>query len=201
MKKSTVILYWVLLLVPAIIIGAVGFRLLSNEQDRWERMERTTALERARAIAQTIRNTVESVEREITDSLIAIPPESLLDTLLTWEKENPLIRNVFVWQPKLGLRYPSSGDHASSEQMRFMNRYQTLFLGRTAWLPEDSKALTDLSGSTKNVPKPSKGPSTQAQTYERTLTQRARIAVVGPTSGAIAANRIPNNLWLDTLVQ
>ncbi len=174
MKKSTVFLYWVLLIVPAIIIGAVGFWLLSNEQERWERMERTTALERARAIAQTMRNTVEGVEREITDGWLAIPRESLLDTLLMWDKENPLIRNVFIWQPKLGLQYPSSADHASPEQMRFVNRYQTLFIGRTAWLPDDPKALSDLSGSTRNVSKPSKGPSIPAQTYERMLMQRAK---------------------------
>ena len=91
-----------------------------------------------------------------------------------WDKENPLIRNVFIWQPKLGLQYPSSADHASPEQMRFVNRYQTLFIGRTAWLPDDPKALSDLSGSTRNVSKPSKGPSIPAQTYERMLMQRAK---------------------------
>jgi signal transduction histidine kinase len=174
MKKSTVFLYWGLLLVPALIIGVVGFRLLSNERERWERMERTTAQERARAIAQTMRNTVDSVEREITDGLLAIPRESVLDTLLMWERENPLIRNAFVWQPKRGLRRPSSGDHASSEQMRFLNRYQTLFLGRTAWLPDDPKALSDLPGSASDVQSPSEAPDKQAQSYKKTLTQRAQ---------------------------
>jgi signal transduction histidine kinase len=174
MKKSTVFLYWGLLLVPALIIGVVGFRLLSNERERWERMERTTALERARAIAQTMRNSVEGAEREITDGLLAIPRESILDTLFMWEKENPLIRNVFMWRPKKGLEYPNSGDHASSEQMRFLNRYQTLFLGRTAWLPDDPKALSDLPGSASNVQSPSKASAKQAQSYERSLTQRAQ---------------------------
>jgi signal transduction histidine kinase len=149
MKKRSVFLYWALLLIPAVLIGAAGARLLSGEQERWNQMERAAALERARAIAQTIQLTMERAEREITDGLMAIPQENLLDSLLTWERENPNIRNVFVWSPTSGLQYPSTGEQASAEQVRFMIRYQTLFMPRKAWLPEESSDLADGSGSSK----------------------------------------------------
>lgn len=149
MKKRSVFAYWALLLIPAVLIGAAGARLLSSEQERWNQMERAAALERARAIAQTIQLTMERAEREITDGLMAIPRETLLDSLLTWERESPSIRNVFIWRPKLGLRYPNPGEQASSEQVRFMIRYQTLFMPRKAWLPEESSDLADGSGSSK----------------------------------------------------
>jgi len=132
-------------------------------------MERASAQERARGIAQIIGVTVEGLEREITDGLLVVPKATLLDSLLLWETENPTIRNVFVWLPGIGLQYPTRGKQASLEQMRFIARYQTLFAARGAWLPLDSGVLTDLSRSTKT----GKTSSFPQQTYDTRRLQRA----------------------------
>jgi len=169
MKKRSVFLYWALLFIPTVLIGLAGIRLLSSERERWEQMERASALERARAIAQSIRLTVESVEREITDGLLDIPQETLLDSLLLWESENPSIRNVFIWQPKSGLHYPSASKQSSSEQMRFIARYQTLFAARTSWLPDAAESPGDASRSSKG----GKASSWSQLTYDRQMVQRS----------------------------
>jgi signal transduction histidine kinase len=168
MNKRSVFLYWALLLIPTVLIGVAGTRLLSSERERWDQMERVSALERARGIAQTIRATVEAVEREVTDGLHAIREEALFDRLLSWESEHPGIRNVFIWQPRIGLRYPSAGEQASQEQMRFIARYQSLFAARGSWLPKDSDELTDSSKSTK----PDKMQLSPQPTYDRQMQQR-----------------------------
>lgn len=173
MKRRSVFLYWALLLIPTVLIGVAGIRLLSTEQERWDQRERASALERARAIAQTIQITVEDLERQTTDGLLALPRDTILDPLLEWEKANPSIRNVFIWQPKVGLRYPGAGEQASSEQMRFMLRYQSLFVGRASWLPDESSALTDMLNAPRTDQKPSKNASTPEQTYDRQLPQKS----------------------------
>lgn len=173
MKKRSVFLYWGLLIIPTVLIGAAGVRLLSSEQDRWDQVERTYALERARAIAQTIRFVVEGMEREITDGLIALPRETLLEALLTWERENPGIRNIFIWQPLTGLLYPSAGEQAASEQMRFILRYQPLLVGRAAWLPDDSSDFPDISSSSTTDQAQGKTSSPGQQSYERQFLQRS----------------------------
>jgi len=137
-------------------------------------MERASALERARAIAQTIQVAVESLERDITEGLTSIPREALLDSLLLWEKENPTIRNIFIWQPGVGLRYPSGGKQSSAEQMRFIARYQTLFVARTSWLPDDSTDRTDALRSTKSEKSLDKAPLPLQQSYQRQMLQRSQ---------------------------
>ncbi|MEW6112958.1 MAG: HAMP domain-containing sensor histidine kinase [Thermodesulfobacteriota bacterium] len=173
MKKRSVFLYWGLLLIPTVIIGVAGIRLLSSEQERWDQMERASALERARAIAQGIQLTVEGVQHEITEGLTGIRRQDLLDTLLAWERENPSIRNIFVWQPKVGLKYPIAGEQASAEQMRFMLRYQSLFLGRPSWQPDGSGIGSDPSISTGTDQKPSKGPQVREEISDGQLLQRS----------------------------
>jgi len=182
MNKRSVLLYWALLLIPTVLIGVAGTRLLSSERERWDQMERASALERARAIAQTIGVTVDGIEREITDGLLAIPHETLLDSLLLWEAENPSIRNIFIWQPGVGLRYPSAGKQASLEQMRFIARYQMLFVVRGSWLPQDSGSLTDLSrsaktGKTSSLPQQLQRTPSKSQQRQSAQTGQSRTQV------------------------
>jgi signal transduction histidine kinase len=182
MKKRSVFLYWGLLLVPAALIAIAGVKLLVGEQERRNQMERAAALDRARAIAQIMQITTDGVEREITDGLIAMPQENLLDNLLTWEKENPGIRNVFIWRPKTGLAYPVVGAQASSEQMRFVARYQTLFVGRTSWLPPDSGSFADLSNVTRTDDRAEKSSSAQNQAYGGRFLQKSQSRFPEPQS-------------------
>ncbi len=97
MNKRSIIFYWLLLIIPTFIIGITAFGLLRHEQERIDQSFRSSMLDRVRAIAETIQITVEAVEDELTDALHRLPlNNNLTDALLTWETNNPLIRNVFI---------------------------------------------------------------------------------------------------------
>lgn len=145
MKKRSIILYWLLILVPAVIISILAFRLLTHEQERINRLALASMEDRARAIAETLQITVEKVEDGLTESLSFIPEESLEKTLLEWLDRNPLVRNVFIWDETDGLEYPLPGKAATSEERAFMFRFDGLFSGRTSW-PE-KEALFESDGS------------------------------------------------------
>lgn len=163
MKLRAGIVYWLLLLVPTLVIGAVGIHLLRHEQQRLDRLERDSALDRSRALAETLQRSVESAERDVSAALRRIPEEQLLETLLRWERTNPLIRNVFVWKPGVGIQYPVAGVSATREERLFLVRYDALFVGRVPWWQDDSetqgtpKSSTPDSGETISRPQISRG--------------------------------------------
>ena len=152
MEKRSVLLYWLLILIPAIIISSVSFRLLYHEQERVNRLAISAAEDRTRAIAETLQLTIEAVEEELTRSLLNIPDGKLLETLLDWEKNNPLVRNVFIWDEVSGLKYPEKGMAATSEERNFISRFQGLFSGRIPWPSKTSNAANDHSVSVSPNP-------------------------------------------------
>ena len=160
MKKRSIILYWLLLLVPTLLITVAAFQMLRHEQKRINEQARSSALDRVRAIADTVKITVADVEDGLTEALRRIPPTRLISVLSTWETRNPLIRNVFVWRPKRGLQYPQKAAPLKSEERRFIGRYEALFSGRVPWR----------SGG---VEKPDKGPD-----LDQTSPQKARSNLV-----------------------
>ncbi len=146
-------MYWLLFLVPTLVIGVAGIQLLRHEQERLNQVERSSARDRARAIAETLRITVDAVEHDITEALLGIPGDRLIETLQEWNETNPLIRNVFAWKPKQGLLLPPiPGASPTSEERLFMARYGALFSGRIPWRsggdkgPEVSKDPQQVSG-------------------------------------------------------
>lgn len=150
--KDSILIYWILLLVPTVIIGAAAFRLLLHEQERINRAAVSSASDRADAIAETIRITIEEVEEELTQSLFQIPEERLKKTLLTWEENNPLIRNVFIWSREAKLVYPLASMESTSEERRFITRYDALFSGRIPWQHQNN--LSSDMGQTQGTPSP-----------------------------------------------
>lgn len=133
MSKRTIILYWLLLLVPTLVISLAAFRLLHHEQERITEQTRNAVQDRLRIIADNLQIDVSSVEEELIDSLQQIPSTNLTETLLAWQRKNPLVRNVFVWNSRLGLQYPPSNQATTGEERRFVNRYEALFSGRITW--------------------------------------------------------------------
>ncbi len=134
MKKSSIIFYWLLILVPALVMSISAFNLLSHEQERLNNLAIASVHDRARTIGETLQVTVEAVEDELTDALHGIAEESLEEILLEWEQNNPLVRNVFIWDESTGLRYPQKGMASTSEERRFILRYDGLFSGRIPWV-------------------------------------------------------------------
>ena len=133
MKTRSILLYWLLILIPAIIISSAAFRLLYHEQERINRLSVSAVEDRARVIGESIQVTIDAVEDELTRSLLDIPEDNIQATLLDWEENNPLIRNVFIWDKDRGLLYPEKGLASTSEERNFTSRFEGLFSGRIPW--------------------------------------------------------------------
>ena len=133
MMTRSVLRYWLLLLLPTLVIVVAAYRLLQYEQARLDDSFRDTHLNRARSVAQGLKQTVQVVEDTLLSALKDLTPETVETTLPAWVNQNPLVRNVFIWSSRTGLRYPPPGLAANQEEHRFITRYATLFDGRQPW--------------------------------------------------------------------
>ena len=99
----------------------------------------------------------------MTRSLLQIPDEQRTEALLQWERENPLVRNGFVWEPKKGLVFPDPKGPSSMETRRFLSRYDTFFSERE---PFPASAMeSDTKGASAAEP----GPAVKSQRALREL--------------------------------
>ncbi len=133
MNTRSIVLYWLLVLVPTLVVAAAVVRLLTFEQDRIVQQASSAALDRAKTIAETLQVTVETVEANLSEALREIPPDRVFETLQDWHENNPLVRNVFMWRPGTGLEYPQRGRTGTMEEKQFVLRYDALFSGRQRW--------------------------------------------------------------------
>lgn len=129
-RRRSIIAFWALFLVPTLIMAAAAFRLLQHEQERISRVKVQTMIRQAEAIAQTIHLTLDGVKGNLTQALLDLPMDSVKENLLTWESTNPLVRNVFIRGETGRLVYPVRGMESTSEERRFISRYDGLFSGR-----------------------------------------------------------------------
>lgn len=125
-------MFWTLTLVPTLIISTIAFKLLSHEQDRIHRAAVQALRQRAETVAHTIHITMEAVMDNLQQSLLAFEPEHLEQQLLQWEGQNPLVRNVFIYQGQ-DLIYPERSKASTREERFFITRYDALFTGRVSF--------------------------------------------------------------------
>ncbi len=127
-------MFFVLLLcVPTLLAAGAAFRLLLHERERIAGQALAAEETRVRAVAESIQLAVATVEDELTAQLRAMPADRLREELVAWQEANPLIRHVFVWHPRSGLRYPVQDASCTREEQRFVARYEALFSGRLPW--------------------------------------------------------------------
>lgn len=143
-KIRSIIVFWVLFLVPALMIAGFACTLLLHEQERINLSSVRALSQRAQAIAETIHVTIETIQDNLEQSLQEIDKQRIEDELLPWEQENPLVRNVFVFQPGQKLLYPQAGTGAY-ETRRFVARYEPFFSGRVKF------DVNTLAESDKNI--------------------------------------------------
>ncbi|MCK4564930.1 MAG: HAMP domain-containing histidine kinase, partial [Verrucomicrobia bacterium] len=86
------------------------------------------------------------VQDELLRALQALSPENLEQALRIWEQDNPLVRNVFIWQGANDLLLPDSTLPLTREQREFLQRYNTLFNGSRSW--EEANGQEDATPST-----------------------------------------------------
>ena len=146
MKTRSIILYWLLLLVPTVTIAIAAFHVLSREQERIIHEATAAARDRASAIAEHISISIRTVEDDFIDALQRIPEGEEVETLSQWQRNNPLVRNVFTWKPGIGLQYPRPGAGATADERRFITRYDALFSGRVPWWAAETES--SMSGRT-----------------------------------------------------
>jgi hypothetical protein len=139
-------LYWILLLVPTLIVGAGALLLLQREQGRLaaragqvDEARRAALSARAQLAAESLELIVGDVESGVLDTL-AEPSESLLETFLPeLEKGNPLVRNAFLCAENGRLLLPAEG--AAGEAARgFRRRFAALLQRDPPWSPASLQA-------------------------------------------------------------
>ena len=137
-KPKLIILAWLLLLVPTLLLGVGALQLLQSEEQRLLNSAATAATDRTEAIAGNIDLAVAEVQAGLLETLIQLPQKNLLVQLDNWKRENPLIRNGFVWQQGKGLIVPNPEQPASDEELAFVRRYLPLFTNQSNWQPPAS---------------------------------------------------------------
>ncbi len=136
--RGSILLFWVLLMVPTLILSGVAFKLLSHEDARLRKANINTMMDQARTLAGKIDLTIDTVQHNLTQSLSELwtPGQgpsaiaSLQHQLLNWERNNPLVRNVFIYHRKKGLLYPERTLAATKEERQFIQRFLPLFSGK-----------------------------------------------------------------------
>lgn len=139
MRRRIILLYALLVILPALITGGLLFRLLDHERDRIARQANDAVTTRIETFGAALRSTVATVQDGITAELAELETDDLGATLQEWQDTNPLIRNVFIWNSSTGLTWPEPGSPATKEETRFVTQFAALFSGERPWsVPEES---------------------------------------------------------------
>lgn len=134
-----IFLYWVLLLVPTLVVGGGALVLLWREQERLvkrgeyaDAAREAAVTARARLIAENVELLVGDVQTGLLEAL-AIEPEAGLDGFLAeWERTNPLVRTAFRATADGRMLRPQA--RAGSEDERgFLRRFAKQFGNRPPW--------------------------------------------------------------------
>lgn len=133
MRKYLIMVYWLLLIVPALATGVWALRLLKHDQERLARLTTVARQARVNDTAVSLAAAVAEVQDGLLESLAQASGDGLRPALEALERENPLVRNVFIWQAAGRLLLPDPGAVLSQDQRSFLHRYDALFSGRLAW--------------------------------------------------------------------
>ncbi|SHI89988.1 Histidine kinase-, DNA gyrase B-, and HSP90-like ATPase [Malonomonas rubra DSM 5091] len=132
-KSKLIILAWLLLLVPTLLLGVGALRLLQSEEARLQSSQQAAATDRVTAIAGNIDLAIAEVKDGLQATLQQMPQQQLASQLHRWKRENPLVRNVFIWQQGRGLLLPDPERPASDEEAAFIRRFLPLFADQSSW--------------------------------------------------------------------
>jgi signal transduction histidine kinase len=131
--------YWLLLLVPTLLVGGGAIALLRREQDRVadqsanaEESHRTAIAARARLIAESVELLAGDVEAGLMETLGEAPAAGLDDFLTQWEANNPLVRITFRAALDGRLLRPQA-DSPDEDTRGFVRRYALLLGGHPPW--------------------------------------------------------------------
>ncbi len=142
-----------LLLLSAGLIAGIAALLLSRERERLGDRAREAELGRLRNSAEQIALAVSAVQNQLMRDLQAIPTDNLIPALREWERSNPLVRNVFVWQEPGTMLLPDTSLPLTREEQGFLGRYRTLFDNIHGWFDVEPNVRQDSSISLNLISK------------------------------------------------
>ena len=195
-----IFLYWLLLLVPALVVGGVAIQLLRREEARLraqgaevEEARRATLAAQARLIVENVELFAGDVQTGLLDVLAAEPAAGLDVFLDRWEATNPLVRLAFRCEPQGRLLRPSSRP-TNEEGQGFVRRFAREFAQRPPWgAPQRNAASKALERDEKRqqesseVRKLAAQNVSQAQSARRDLQQLATTREYSPGENAVAS--------------
>src|SRR3954462_2574878 len=124
-----VLLYWLLLLLPTLAVGAGALWLLQREKLRMDERakaatdtRRGAIAERARLIAENVELLIGDAESGLMTTLKQAPttPDGFLDE---WELTNPLVRSTFVIDRNGGLIRPGAKASSASPSSAWLRAW------------------------------------------------------------------------------
>ena len=134
LTRSRIVFYWLLLLVPTVILGVWGWRLLAREEVRLAEAEALARQERLSLAAENLDLFFQEVKVAVLEGLSGLPEALEPAVLSAWSEGNPLVSNAFIWRPGEALVYPDPNEPATDGEARFVGRYQDLFSDRDTWM-------------------------------------------------------------------
>ncbi len=184
-RRRTLLAYWLLLVVPTLVIGGWALRLLGHEQARLRQLADSALTERAGMVAADIALAVADVKRSLMDTLRGFPDGDLARALKQWRQHDPFVRNVFMWRRGEALILPNPSQPATTEEERFVRRYDRVFNGRVP-----------LAAAPADAPAPAATYTSSAQLSVRTGLRRGSKQVWQQAPEQPAAATAPEHGWL-----
>ncbi|MGH7956271.1 MAG: sensor histidine kinase [Opitutaceae bacterium] len=143
-----IFLYWLLLLVPTLVVGAGAIHLLRREQARLvergayaDEARRAAITARARLIVENVELLVGDVETGLLDTLAADPAGEIDVFLEQWEKTNPLVRTAFRATSSGRIIRPVAGT-STEEAQGFVRRFSRMYGTRPPWTEAPAAKLS-----------------------------------------------------------
>lgn len=148
--------YWLLLLVPALAVGAGALFLLQREQARIqsraasaEEARRAALVARTRLIAENVELVIGDVEDGLLEALGQIPRGELSDFIDHWSATQPLVRVAFIATLDGHLVRPTSDDN-NDEARGFFRRFTSSFGSSPPWLEKQPEQIFPLPTEEKS---------------------------------------------------
>lgn len=189
-----IFLYWLLLLVPTVVVGVGAVSLLKREQERiaqqsaatWE-ARRAAAEARARLIVENVELLVGDVQEGLLDALAERTQDGVVELLREWEASNPLVRGGFVAREEGELLWPEL--RSVDESARgFLRRLAATFRENPPWRADAAAPSAARSGAVEAEATKARGAVTsnvlQVQSARRDVQQLVKAPSAAATDVA-----------------
>ena len=189
-----IFLYWLLLLVPTVVVGVGAVSLLKREQERiaqqsaatWE-ARRAAAEARARLIVENVELLAGDVQEGLLDALAERTQDGVVELLREWEASNPLVRGGFVAREEGELLWPEL--RSVDESARgFLRRLAATFRENPPWRADAAAPSATRSGAVETEATKARGAVTsnvlQVQSARRDVQQLVKAPSAAATDVA-----------------